>query len=371
MAERAMREGLSVALAMRHRGGMEKRLDADDPCPARDGFAMPAEWERHARTWMCWPCRTEAWGGPEGLLRAKQAYARIARAISAFEPVTMAVRPQDAAEAKFATAGKTDLFEVALDDSWARDTGPTILVGPGGKRAGVQWQFNAWGNKYSPYEDDAMLATRILRQADIPLYEAPMVCEGGAIHVDGEGTLITTEQTLLNPNRNPHLDRQQIEERLALFTGARKIIWLGEGFSDDETDGHVDNIACFAAPGRVIVGMPSSKSDPDYEPAKEAVRRLRAATDAQGRRFEIAELVQPQAARQDWRGRPLAASYVNFYLPNGAVVMPSFDDAGDEPARAVIADCFPGRDILQIETLDIVAGGGGIHCITQQEPAGT
>jgi agmatine deiminase len=348
---------------------MSKTLDADDPCPARDGYAMPAEWATHARTWMCWPCRTEVWGGPEGLLRAKQAFARVARAVSAFEPVVMAVRPEEAAEVELACVGKTEIFEVPLDDSWARDSGPTFLTAADGARAGVAWRFNAWGNKYHPYAEDAAFASRVLAADDMKAYHAPLVCEGGAIHVDGEGTLITTEQCLLNPNRNPNLTQQQVEERLALFTGARRILWLGEGFSDDETDGHVDNIACFAAPGRVIVGMPASRSHPDFEPAVEAIRRLGDARDAQGRRIEIVEIVQPARERFDWHGRLLAASYVNFYLPNGGVVMPSFEDPNDEPARRVIADCFPGRDILQIDALDIVEGGGGIHCITQQEPA--
>ena len=348
---------------------MTKRLDADDPCPVRDGYAMPAEWAPHARTWMCWPCRTEAWGGPDGLLRAKQAYARVARAVSSFEPVTMAVRPQDAAEARLACAGKVAIFEVSLDDSWARDTGPSFLVGPDDARAGAAWRFNAWGNKYHPFTDDAALGGKILAEVGVRAYRAPLVCEGGAIHVDGEGTLLTTEQCLLNSNRNPHLDRQQVEERLALFTGARRIIWLGEGFSDEETDGHVDNIACFAAPGRVIVGVPSSRGHPDYEAVVEAIRRLGEARDAEGRALEVIEIAQPQKSRTDWRGRPLAASYVNFYLTNGGLVMPAFDDPHDERARDALAACFPGRDILQIDALDIVEGGGGIHCITQQEPA--
>jgi agmatine deiminase len=347
---------------------MTRRLDADDPCPARDGFSMPAEWAQHVRTWMCWPCRVEVWGGPDGLLRARQAFARVARAISTFEPVTMAARPEDVAEAKLACGGKAAIFPVALDDSWARDMGPTFLAGPDGARAGVAWQFNAWGNKYHPYTNDALLAGRILAEAHVAAYAAPLVCEGGAIHADGEGTLLATEQCLLNPNRNPNLTRQQIEERLALFTGARRIVWLGEGFSDDETDGHVDNIACFAAPGRVIVGVPASKAHRDYEPVMEAIRRLGEARDAAGRAFEIVGIAQPRKPRVDFRGRALQASYVNFTLPNGGVVMPGFDDPADEPARAVLADCFAGRDILQIDALDIVEGGGGIHCITQQEP---
>ncbi|HEX3673357.1 MAG TPA: agmatine deiminase family protein [Rhizomicrobium sp.] len=348
---------------------MTGRLDADDPCPARDGFSMPAEWANHVRTWMCWPCRMEVWGGPDGMLRARQAFARVARAISAFEPVVMVARPQDAAEARLACGGKAEIFEAPLDDSWARDMGPTFLMGPGGARAGTAWQFNAWGNKYHPYTNDAALGGRILARAGVTAYAAPMICEGGAIHSDGEGTLLTTEQCLLNPNRNANLTRQEIEEGLVLFTGARRILWLGEGFSDDETDGHVDNIACFAAPGRVLVGVPSRKSHPDYEPVMEAIARLREARDAQGRAFEIVEIAQPRNERADWRGRPLQSSYINFYLPNGGVVMPGFDDPNDEAARAILADCFPGRDILQIDALDIVEGGGGIHCITQQEPA--
>jgi len=348
---------------------MAEWLAADDSCPARDGFFMPAEWAPHARTWMCWPCRLEAWGGPDGLLRAKQAYARVARAISSFEPVTMAVRPHDMAEAKLACAGKVEFFEVPLDDSWARDIGPTFLLGASGKRAGVQWRFNGWGNKYQPVDKDAEFATRVLKHEAVPVYRAPFVCEGGAIHVDGEGTLITTEQCLLNPNRNPGLSQQQIEEELALFTGARRVIWLGDGFSDGETDGHIDNIACFVAPGRVLIGVPPSKSHPDHAPVMDSIRRLKQARDAEERALEIVEIAQPKTERTDWRGRPLAASYVNFYLANGGVAMPAFDEPNDEKARAVLADCFPERDILQIDALDIVQGGGGIHCITQQEPA--
>jgi agmatine deiminase len=347
---------------------MTKRLDADDPCPARDGFAMPAEWAPHARTWICWPCRIESWGGPEGLLRAKQAVARVARAISTFEPVVIAARPLDAPEVQLATSGKAQIFEVAIDDSWARDSGPTFVTAEDGRKGAVQWEFNAWGNKYHPWTDDAQLASRIARQADVRLYSAPLVCEGGALHTDGQGTLLTTDQCLLNSNRNPHLDRQQVEERLALFTGARRVIWLGEGFSDDETDGHVDNIACFVAPGRVLIGVPTSRTHPDFAPVMEAIRILRETRDAEGRKIEIVEVEQPLAQRTDWRGRPLQASYVNFYLANGGVVMPGFDDRNDEKAREIVDACFPGRDILQIQALDIVEGGGGIHCITQQEP---
>ncbi len=208
---------------------------------------------------------------------------------------------------------------------------------------------------------------RLLETLGLPLYPAPLICEGGALHCDGEGTVLTTEQCLLNENRNPDLSRERVEEILRLYIGARKVIWLGAGFSDTETDGHVDNIASFAAPGRVIVGIPG-KSHPDYLPVQEALRILRETRDADGRAFEIVPLCQPKKQRQSWSGRLLATSYVNFYLANGAVIMPAFDDPNDEKARSVLAQCFPGRDIMQIDALDIVQGGGGIHCITQQEP---
>lgn len=338
-------------------------------CPANDGFAMAAEWSPHARTWMSWPCRVDAWGSDERLLRAKQAFARVALAISAFEPVTMAARPTDISEVQLATAGKVEIFEVALDDSWMRDTGPTFLSGAASRHAAVQWTFNAWGNKYLPFAQDAALASKIARKVEALLYDSPLICEGGALHTDGEGTLLTTEQCLLNANRNPKLEKQAVERLLMGYTGTQRIIWLGGVFSDGETDGHVDNIACFAGPERILIGMPADKSHPDYEPVRQAVVRLRDARDAKGRPLEVIEVMQPSLQRRDWRGRLMAASYINFCVANGAIVMPSFDDPNDDRAQAVLSDCFPGRDILQIDALDIVQGGGGIHCITLGEPA--
>jgi len=321
---------------------------------------MPAEWAAHLRTWMAWPCRREAWDDPEGLTRAKAAYAAVAKAIARFEPVVMAARLEDAEE-----AGKTsgcDIFEVALDDSWARDIGPTFVTGPFG-RVAVQWRFNAWGGKYRPFDQDAAFAARVAEKAGVSVRRAAVICEGGAIHSDGQGTLLTTEQCLLNPNRNSDLVKEDAERVLRDFLGATRVIWLGEGFSDSETDGHVDNIACFAGKGQVILGMPDSHSHPDHAPAMEAKRRLKAAG------LEVIELVQPRTVRPDRHGRLLQTSYVNFYLCNGGLVMPSFDDVHDDNAKALLADCFPDREIVTIPALDIVAGGGGIHCITQQEPA--
>src|SRR2546423_2919503 len=251
-------------------------------CPANQGFSWPGEWETHRRTWMCWPSRVECFGSEEGTLRAKQAYARVARAISGFEPVTLAVRPEEAPEAKFATAGKVQIFETPLDDGWARDIGPTFLRDGQGKLAGVQWIFNGWGGKYQPYMHDAMFARRVLEPIGARCFSAHLICEGGALHPDVKGTISTTEQCLLNKNRNAALTRQDVEMALNQYLGARKIIWLPGTFSDYETDGHIDNIACFAAPGRVILGVPHSRSHPDYQVVRDAMRALGAARDAQG-----------------------------------------------------------------------------------------
>lgn len=321
---------------------------------------MPAEWERHKRTWMAWPCRREAWDGPAGLVRAKDAYAAVARAISRFEPVMVAARPEDADEAQQATG--CEIFIVTLDDSWARDIGPTFVTGSQG-RAAVQWRFNAWGGKYHPFDQDAAFAAKVADKAGVPLKHAPIVCEGGAIHSDGQGMFLTTEQCLLNPNRNPGLSKESAGQVLREFIGAEEVIWLGDGFSDAETDGHVDNIACFAGKGRAILGVPDSKTHPDQLPLMEARRRLMAAG------LEVIELVQPRTIRHDRHGRLLQTSYVNFALCNSGLVMPCFDEVHDERAKAVLADCFPDREIVVLPALDIVAGGGGVHCITQQEPA--
>jgi len=300
------------------------------------------------------------------LERARAATAEIARAIAGFEPVTMIARGVDEASAKHACAGFAEIFLAPIDDSWARDSGPTFLSG--GDIAGVAWQFNAWGEKYDRYDNDAALAGRVLQRAGAKAFRAPMVCEGGAIHVDGDGSLITTEQCLLNPNRNPGRTRDEIASALRDYTGVKAVLWLPGEFADVETDGHVDNIACFAAPGRILLGIPPA-AHPDFPAVAQLKWFLSEARDARGRAFEIVEISQPQRVREDWRGRPLAASYVNFYLANGGLIMPAFDDPADLTASRVLKACFPARDVVQINACDLVQGGGGIHCITQQEPA--
>ena len=333
--------------------------------PTDDGFFMPAEWAPHKRCWMAWPCRTELWG--DGLDAARAAYTAVAKSIADFEPVTMVANGEEIAEVSLRCGSGIACLPLAHDDSWMRDNGPTFLANAQGGLAGVDWGFNAWGGKYDTYENDAAVAGAVLQHLDVTSYQAPMVLEGGSIHVDGEGTLLTTEQCLLHPNRNPDLSREQIEQHLRAYLGIRQVIWLGQGLVDDETDGHVDNLACFVRPGVVLALSTDDADDENYAALQDNLARLRAAKDAAGRELEVIEVPQP-ARRMGEDGCRMALSYINFYIANGGVVMPSFEDAKDEAAYAIVSKCFPDRDVRQLPMLDVVCGGGGIHCITQQQP---
>lgn len=342
-------------------GFLERRgYNARMSNPASDGFYMPAEWSPHAACWMGWPCRSETFAD---LPQARAAYVDTARAISEFEKVWMIARAQDATDARRALEGVAEVLEWPADDSWLRDSGPTFLVNSTGDLAGVDWQFNAWGRKYSPFDSDDQIAARVLQHAQARRYAAPLVMEGGSFHADGEGTILTTEQCLLNANRNPSLSRLQIEDELKKHLGAKHIIWLAGDLRDAETDGHVDNVACFAAPG-VVLAM----EDGDDKMLKENIRRLHESQDANGRQLQVLTLPRP-AVREN--GCELPASYINFYFANDGIVMPSFElPREDDRARAVIAELFPRRKVVQVPARAIVRGGGGIHCITQQQPSG-
>ncbi|MEZ5647448.1 MAG: agmatine deiminase family protein [Alphaproteobacteria bacterium] len=339
--------------------------------PSADGYVMPPEWALHQRCFMAWPCHEGTFGiaTSERRQAAYSAFAEIARAIAIFEPVTMLANPAQVAEASQICGPGISVTPMVLTDSWTRDIGPTFIINNHGNLAGVDWQFNAWGRNYSDFSADAVMARRLLSSLKIPRYAAPFVMEGGAIHVDGEGTCLATSSVLLNSNRNPNLSRQAMEKYLRDYIGVEKVVWLPGSLEDDETDGHVDNVACFLAPGVVAVLDTDDETDGNYEALKANIDYLEKTKDAKGRAFDIIRLLQPPC-RIGQNGRRLALSYINFYFANGGIILPSFDDATDAAAYQKLQRACPDRQIVQVPAQAIVEGGGGIHCITQQMPRG-
>jgi agmatine deiminase len=334
--------------------------------PAALGFSRKAEWAPHARTWLAWPERPATWRG-EGIDAARKVHAELARALAGFEKVTMVCSPAEIAEASLMCGPGVELTPISLSDGWMRDIGPTFVTNPHDELAGIDWIFNGWGGLHGDFALDARVAAEIAGLRGIPRFAAPIVLEGGAFSGDGEGTLLVTEECLLDTHRNPGKTKDQIEAVLADYLGARKVIWLGRGYEGDETRGHVDEIACFAKPGTVIIQMPDNPEDPNYLIQHDNLARLKSATDAAGRSLEIVEL--PQPARRELDGERLTLSYVNFVFATGGLIMPSFGDAADDPAFRIFSSLFPDRKIIQLPADDLVVGGGGFHCITQEEPA--
>ena len=320
----------------------------------------PAEWEPHERTLMGWPCRTELWG--ETLGQARADYAAVANAIAAFEPVTMIANPgAEADKARAACGENVEIVALGLDDSWLRDCGPIYAYGDDGSRIAHHFRFNAWGEKFPPWDRDAAVGAAIAQRLGDEVREADLVLEGGSILTDGQGTLLTTEQCLLHPSRNPSLDRAQIEAALGDHLGVARVVWLGMGLVEDrDTDGHVDLIAAFTRPGHVLL-QTVAPGNPNHDHCQENLERLR--------RAGIAVAEMPLLPYAEVAGERVAASYMNFYICNGGVIVPvAGDDDCDEPAVAMIAAQFPGREVVPVPGLVIAYGGGGPHCITQQVP---
>ncbi|HEX2708862.1 MAG TPA: agmatine deiminase [Solirubrobacterales bacterium] len=358
-----------------------------DSTPAADGFRMPGEFEPHSGCWMAWPERPDNWRW--GAKPAQAAYAAVAEAIAVSEPVTMATSDAQFEHCRSLLPASVRVVEVSTDDAWIRDTGPTFVIDGGGGRRGVDWRFNAWGGLegglYFPWDRDDRVARKVLEVEGADRYPAPFVLEGGSIHVDGEGTVLATEECLLNRNRNPELSREQIEAALHEYLGTEKVVWLGHGVHEDETDGHVDNLACFARPGVVLLTWTDEESDPQHEISRDALARLEAASDARGRSFEIVRLPSPgplEIVAEEARGvdvvagtQPrragdrLAGSYANFYLGTGRIVFPLLDERTDDEAAEILGGCFPKREVIGVPAREILLGGGNIHCITQQVPA--
>lgn len=356
--------------------------------PRQDGFFMPAEFSCHKQTWMLWPERTDNWR--QGAKPAQKTFVKVALAISQFEPVTMGVNQSQFQNARAMLPPHIRVVEMSNNDSWMRDCGPTFVVnGKGGVRL-VDWDFNAWGGLegglYFPWHLDDLIPQKVAEIESIDRYKAPMVLEGGSIHVDGEGTLLTTEECLLNHNRNPNLSKKDIENILRDYTGVSHFIWLEAGIFNDETSGHVDNIACFIHPGLVALSWTDDHNDPQYPRSKAAYDQLSRAKDARGRSIEVVKIHQPDpviitpeesegvdsvdGTLPRNAGDRMAASYINFYLCNGGAVVPTFDDHHDAQALKILQEYMPERRVVGVPAREILLGGGNIHCITQQQPIG-
>jgi agmatine deiminase len=359
-----------------------------DSTPRADGFRMPGEFEPHSGTWMLWPQRPDNWR--LGAKPAQRSWVQVATAISRFEPVTVGVNYDQYENARLSLPSHVRVVEISSDDAWIRDCGPTFVIDDKGHVRLVQWDFNAWGGLYDglyfPWDKDQMVPLKVAEIAGVDRYRAPLVMEGGSIHVDGQGTVLTTEECLLSPGRNPDLSREQIEQHLRDYLNVERIVWLARGIDPEETNGHVDDVACFVRPGVVLAGVTEDKDDWRYELLQDNLRRLQTTTDARGRRLEVITVPMPDimviTADEAWgvdtaegsiprrAGDQTAASYLNFLIVNGGVVLPAFDDAHDEQAKAIIQAACPDRTVVAVPGREIVLGGGNVHCITQQQPAG-
>lgn len=327
---------------------------------------MPAEWEPHDRCYMAWPCNPQTWFGYDK--EAKASYAEVAQAIARFEPVGMLTPPELLGEARAALGPGIDLVPMELDDSWVRDNGPFFVRSPEGEVAIVQFGFNGWGGRFTPYARDAQVPALLVKSLGLPLYRAPMIAEGGAICVDGEGTLLTTESCLLNPNRNGGRSRGEVEAVLRSYLGARRVLWLSQGMHGSVVDGHIDGIAAFIGPGKVLAAVARDPSDANHAILRENLERLGSMTDWKGRSLEVIQI--PLPTRRQLAGLRVAATYINFYIANGGVVAPTFGDPADGEALAILANAFPDREVVGVRSEYIGIGGGVIHCITQQSPRG-
>jgi agmatine deiminase len=338
------------------------------PSPRDDALSVPSRTVEHARTFVSWPCRTDLWGGH--LAEAEAEYAAVVEAVARFEPVTVIAQPGTTPRLPADTAYEVDVAEIPIDDSWVRDNGPIFVVDGNGGVAAVGFEFNAWGGKFAPFGDDARLPTRLARSLGMRLYEAPLVAEGGGLTLDGEGTAITTESVLLNPNRNPGVTKERVEQVLRDYLGIEKVIWLRDGLAEDrDTDGHSDNITQFVRPGVVLLQMAPDRSNPNWDGARDNRARLEAATDAAGRKLEVVELsVLPYV---EVAGERCVVPYTNYYPVNRGIVAPLLGHPDDDAGFAFLGELFPDREVVGAPSRLLAYGGGGIGCITQQLPAGT
>lgn len=340
---------------------------------------MPAEWEPHAATWLAWPHRASDWPGK--LAPIPWVYAEIVRHLHRREHVHILVNDagKEAAARRVLTKAGIDFARVTFhrrptDRVWTRDSGPTVLVGPNGERGLLDWRFNAWA-KYPDWQNDDRVPARVAEFTGLPIWQPTwagkrVVLEGGSIEVNGAGLLLTTEECLLSEVqcRNPGMGRADYEQVFADYLGVRKVLWLNRGIAGDDTHGHIDDLARFVGPRRVVTVIEPDPGEENYAPLQENLERLRGMTDADGSKLEVIELPMPHPII--FHRQRLPASYANFYLANGLVLVPTFNDVNDRKALGILAELFPDRDVVGIHAVDLVYGLGTLHCLTQQEPAG-
>jgi len=335
---------------------------------------MPAEWEPHRATWLAWPHNLESWS--DQLERVKQIWLQMARAISPAEQLCLLVddeREEAEATKRLREGGAVmehvSIYRIPTVDVWMRDYGPTFVTGNGARDrlAFNDWIFNAWGRKYESYVKDDGVARELAALLGVPVFEQPVILEGGSIDVNGRGACLTTEQCLLNPNRNPRLGRSEIEGTLRECLGVEHIIWLGEGIAGDDTDGHIDDIARFVSPTTIVCALEENPGDENYAPLRQNYERLQGAADQDGKKLNIVPLPMPGPVVCE--GTRLPASYANFYIANGVVLVPTYNHPNDRKALGILGKLFPGRKVIGIPCAALVTGLGAIHCVTQQEPA--
>jgi agmatine deiminase len=334
--------------------------------PADLGFLMPAEGSAHAGCWMAWPKRAAVWG--DYFAAALDDYARVANAIARFEPVTLVVDPAQETDARTRCGPKIKIAVLPIDDSWLRDSGPTYVVHADGRRAACCFTFNAWGEKYHPYDQDARVGARIAEYTGDAVFKSGLVVEGGGFYSDGEGTLITAETCVLNPNRNPGVTKAAAEAELRAMLGVSKVIWVPGDVTETETDGHVDGYLAYIKPGSLLFEEVRDPADPRYRLMKENRRVLETETDAKGRTFELVPIAEAPPSAIPADAKTYCRSYVNFYLANGAVIVPAYGINEDAEVFDTLKRVYADRQVVPVQVGALFRGGGGIHCITQQEP---
>ncbi len=354
---------------------MSSSLPAVGETPRAARFRQPAEWDEHESVWLAWPSHEDLW--EESLGPVRSAFTAFAAAIADRDASgrprgeRLNVADQHAGQGRLAAtalAGLGAAFHVIpFGDIWLRDTAPVFLTGPGGARAAACFAFNGWGGKYV-LPHDAEVSARVAEASGFPVFRFDWVLEGGSVETDGEGTCLTTRQCLLNPNRNPGVSARELEERLKDALGVSTVLWLGDGLRNDHTDGHVDTLARFVAPGEVVCMAPDGDGDPNRTALLQIARDLARMRDAQGRPLRVTTVPSPGLV-EDADGEPMPASYVNFYVANTTVVVPAYGVANDEPARAAIGRLFPARRAVSVPARRLLEGGGAFHCISQQVPA--